>query len=232
MRALHRRSPAILLVDLPTWEGLVSPRAAMIHRRWVRRLASHYGLPYVSMHELVTQSLDASLVSPSKLAAWERVRSGGWLQCGDINSTKCRKEAAPHPNTLGHELVALSVARLLQRAWKAPPHAPAAGNGTSIPAPLMQRAQGAFASSMFGGRWHSASVTTTKVPNYELAAEVCIGPEQLGRQVKPSSYGWAKVEEGSKLHPKPGYVPTQKVNELSLCYPVAHVCGDATRCTG
>lgn len=90
-----------------------------------------------------------------------------------------------------------------------------------------------FSSVMGHGGWRAASSgERRRVPNYELDAAVCVGPEQLARYVK-HAHGWRSVKEGSRLHPKPGYLATSgEDNDLGLCYPVTSVCRDATLCVG
>jgi len=70
------------------------------------------------------------------------------------------------------------------------------------------------------------------VPNYELDSAVCVGPDHLSSYVE-HAHNWSFVREGTKLHPKPGYVATDgEENDLSLCYPVTSVCKDVDACVG
>ena len=75
------------------------------------------------------------------------------------------------------------------------------------------------------------SAPSPRVPNYELPSSLCMSGAELAPFVLPSTRGFQPVVEGSKLHPKPGYVASHVGARLSLCprrgSRRCHLCGSA-----
>ena len=113
--------PAVVLVNLPTLKQLDGEKAA--EGEWIQPLAAHYRLPSFSLIDLLRTNadrVDASRGGRRALAAHVNL-TAGWYQCSNhdtagLGCARLKGEAAPHPNQYGHELVAMGVARLLQRA--------------------------------------------------------------------------------------------------------------------
>jgi hypothetical protein len=253
--------PAVVVVHVPTWpnQGSTTDEAESepVALNWTQPLADHYGLPSVDLAALLNDASGRGLLprtyAPRALPghggsaspAFTLSRTSGWFQCTLSRALKgegCDAVVAgkrhftsvgarPHPNMLGHELIATLLERLLRAAW-ADGGATSEGDGgdganVGIPAPLLQRPADVWHDSRegHGGRWYGVpdeeqARERRLVPNFELAVEKCIGYAGLVRLVR-SADGWHNVSEGTSLHPKLGLASSRPGSTLSLCFPLA-----------
>ena len=238
-------APAVILLSLPVWEQLAQPDSTSFpEQQFLAPLAAHYEVPSVSLLQLLLEGSrpgSRSLRTASSDHLPVNLTSG-WYQCGGTSAQigsdpEARRRCAwnpgpkhppssPHPNRVGHSLIARSIARLLQLVWSPTPLDVATGSGCGrrmgtnanlLPAVNLASPP---AESLPRPLWSRADRQSRgQVPNEELPLDMCIGPEELRRHVKFSS-GWEYVVEGTQLHAKPGMRATSRNATLELCYPV------------
>eukprot|EP00316_Scyphosphaera_apsteinii_P024710 CAMPEP_0119345010 /NCGR_PEP_ID=MMETSP1333-20130426/107265_1 /TAXON_ID=418940 /ORGANISM="Scyphosphaera apsteinii, Strain RCC1455" /LENGTH=329 /DNA_ID=CAMNT_0007357463 /DNA_START=242 /DNA_END=1232 /DNA_ORIENTATION=+ len=224
--------PALVLVNLPLWAQLLPttseiPACARCpEEKFADPLASFYHLPSVSLsrlliswgntsHELAKHHSHHRKLWRHRVLSYHKInRTAGWFQCSSKDNEglgRCGPSPSevPHPNQIGHFLVARALAYLLQRAC--------IGDGD--------------------GKGHRMDNTTNRVvlddssvnyrvdsPSYHplaqhgrLASE-CVGPDRIrdlvyGHEVT----GWKFTVEGTTDHPKPGLVAWHRGDEITLC---------------
>ena len=243
--------PAVILLSLPIWEQLAQPFSTSFHeQQTIVPLAEHYGIPRVSLlqlllagsrHGSMSSSLQRTTASGEPL--WLNLTSG-WFQCGGTSAQlgkdpEARRGCAwvpgpkhppssPHPNRIGHSLVARSIAHLLQLVWSNVSFGDLTGSGCEYHVGSDRRSSTVSSADLAPllvepspqPLWYRTDrQSTEKVPNVELPLDMCIGPEEVRRHVRLAS-GWDYVVEGSRLHAKPGLRSTRRNATLELCYPV------------
>ena len=204
-------APAIVYVALPTWGELKHGVNATRPCPYDAELAAHYGVP------LVRPSFPRSYAELSRLFSEPVSKMDG--------------AHAAHPTADGHALVAAALRRLFSTAWGTPPEKGRhrARQPPPLPSPCYSRDASVRHSEQVGNRWQStvtiggakadrhSKLASPSEPNYELPSSLCMSGAELAPYVLPSTKGFHPVVEGSKLHPKPGYVAMHGGARLSLC---------------
>jgi hypothetical protein len=219
--------PAVVYVALPTWGELKHGRNASRPCPFDAELAAHYGVPFVRPH-----------FHRSELSR---------LFAESVHDAHMDGPRAAHPTADGHAIVAAALRQLFNKAWGTPPE-----NGLPrgralqpppLPPPYYSRDASVRRSKLVGSTWKSiesfglskgsrgSKQALPSEPNYELPSSLCMSGAELAPFVLPSTRGFQPVVEGSKLHPKPGYVASHVGARLSLCprrgSRRCHLCGSA-----
>ena len=202
---------------MPTWGELKHGVNATRPCPYDAELAAHYGVPFVR-----------PIFPQAQLFHLFDSRESNLF----FDSVAAHKHAA-HPVADGHALIAAALRGLLNAAWGAPPQRshghPRPRQPPPLPPPLYSRDARVRHSELHGNSWRStvsgdslaktnlASKPSPSEPNYELPSSLCMSGAELAPYVLPSTRNFHAVVEGSKLHPKPGYVARHVGARLSLC---------------
>ena len=197
-----------------------------IEEELVLPLASRYAVPHLSLAQLL-EAHRGGILAPSlrggAFADGTPLRrsfvnaTAGWWQCHQRDresvgmcappAPSASTQHAPHPNHLGHELIAQMLSYLLRSAATRGERRQQQQQQQAPSRPLEQPPELPLPAPMFT---EAAA---------ETADESCIGAEAMRGYVRRAD-GWTYEVEGSALHPKPGLIARTPGAALELCYPL------------